>query len=109
MIEPTGFVNRLGIHSIMLYVMSIFPAFSSTLHKHIILLSQSDLYFGKENWERVLDESIITRSKETNKEEEIKSVAIIIMIDHGDLNQENGDGSGGKSIHLGQELMTGLQ
>jgi hypothetical protein len=43
----------------------------------------------------------ITRSKETNKEEQIKSVAIIIMIDHGDLNQENGDGSGGKSIHLG--------
>ena len=40
----------------------------------------------------------ITRSKETNKEEQIKSVAKIIMIDHGDLNQ---DGSGGKSIRLG--------
>lgn len=57
MIEPTGFVNRLGIYSIMLYVTSIFPAFS-TLHKHIILLSQSDLYFGKEKGEKVLDESI---------------------------------------------------
>lgn len=66
MIEPTGFVNGLDEYSQYgaCKMLSIFSAFSFTLHKHIIALSWSDLYFRKNTGEKAIEE-IMTRGKKT--------------------------------------------